>query len=225
MSEEKNIENPKWICPKCKTENEGKFCSNCACPRPIEKKQEKPKDNRNFFQKNWIAIAVAFVLICVLGMVIPKIRGNSSSSSQALIANFGQEPVKNWTELTSLTLCETVAEFNVEIPENITKEYDEASFNVLSKTGIQVIYKKESGEKVAILKYLGSYDSITNLYGISTTGYQKVEVLTFGNQDYKFYGSDGKVEIVTWENEEYSYSVVTSPMSQEEAEELVQEIK
>lgn len=230
---EEKKEQETWICPDCGETNTGRFCSNCGKKKPAEKPvaevtktEEKPAQKKgNMITQNWLLILIAFVLLTAIGLIANRNGGGTSSENQqTLIAPFGQQEQKVWTTLSSLDLCEIVAEFDMEIPDDPAEGYENVVYRAYTKQIIEVQYQNDEGTVgMAIRKGLGTSDDLSG----DTTAYRKVEVLTIDGQDYTFKGDGTNISLVTWNDGTYAYCLAceVATQSQERAIELVQQIK
>lgn len=233
MAEEtkKKQEKESWICPDCGETNTGKYCSNCGKKKPEMPNPEQIKEEEktavkkgNVITKNWLVILIAFALLSLIGFVANRNSNTSYSEKETLIAPFGQQETQVWTTLESLDLCEIVAEFDMEIPEDPAPGYENIVYRAYTKQIIEVQYQNDDGTVgMAIRKGLGTSNDLSG----DSNSYRKVEVLTIDGQDYTFKGDGTNISLVTWNDGTYAYCLAceVATQSEERAIELVQQIK
>lgn len=122
--------------------------------------------------------------------------------------------------------CETLEEaigitgFDMVIPEAM-EGYDRPTFQVMSGTMIQVVYRNDADGSVSIRKALGS-DDISGDYN----EYAQNRTVSVGELKVSVKGEQDLVHLATWTNSGYTYAVsVSSGLSDAAMAELVAEIR
>lgn len=126
-----------------------------------------------------------------------------------------------WTDCKTLQEAGDNTGFSITVPEKIDG-YTQTMIQTLDKEVIQVFYEKNdnSDETILVRKGTGS-DDISGDYNKYN---EKTQLDINGNQIME-QGNDGKVMLATWTDAGYTYSVSTPGISENEMENIIQQIK
>ena len=126
-----------------------------------------------------------------------------------------------WTDCKTLQEAEDNTGFSITVPEHIDG-YTQTMIQTLDKEVIQVFYQEDGQSETEILvrKGIGS-DDISGDYN----KYNEKTQRNINNYDVTEQGNDGKVMLATWTDAGYTYSVSTPGISENEMENIIQQIK
>ena len=149
---------------------------------------------------------------------VPMIGGDPATWGPALEENV-QIP-SPFADCETLEEAISITGFDMVVPETL-EGYDQPTFQVMSGTMIQVIYRNDKDESVSIRKALGS-DDISGDYN----EYAQNDTVSVGELAVSMKGEQELVHLATWTDGEYTYAVsVSSGLSEAAMAKLIAEIQ
>lgn len=161
------------------------------------------------------ALSVVMVLsLTACGQSAPQTQPEKTASGSNV------EIPNPFTTYDTLDEAAAAVGFDMNVPEML-EGYDQPTFQVMSGTMIQVIYRNDKDESASIRKALGS-DDISGDYN----EYAQNDTVSVGELAVSMKGEQELVHLATWTDGEYTYAVSVSPgLSEAAMAKLIAEIQ
>lgn len=194
---------------------------------PAGKRPENRNTNK-YYQYLWMGAAFLAVLLIML-INFFKTGGSSTAKCQVVPqAAFGQSQAQGWTEMKGPADSKAIAGFELDVPDDPAKGYEEKVYRVFTKQIYEITYYNDADhtsdhEGMRIVKGIMCGQPV---YDINKT-YPSQNIVTVDNKEVTEYGDGDMVSVATWTDGEYSYAVGcwNVPIDKKEMESLIPNIK
>ena len=193
-----------------------------------EIKEEEKTETAAAAPKNNPVMMIVLAVLAIAAFVVVMYKSGAISTEDSCSvvpqAAFGQSQSQVWVELDSPATAHAVAEFWLNVPEELPFDYEETAYRVYTKQISEIWYFDEEGtEIVRISKGIMCGGDI---YTANET-YNCNNIVEVGDLKVTEMGNDlESVVIATWVDGDYSYFIgAWNSLSKEEMEALILEIE
>lgn len=177
----------------------------------------------------FLFLILAAAVVIVMMIVQYAGRKNSSQDTCNVVPQspWGQSQSQVWTEVKSVPEGKAIAGFDFAYPD-APDGYAHSQLRVYTKQAFEVIYTNDAGEegmRVDKANVCGKdvYDALYT----DQNAYDHQNTVEINGMKVKEKGNGDTISTLQWEKGDYSYGIAcwNHPVSREEAEELVSQVK